>query len=301
MNWSGLGAALVGVDARWAALAWSLSLAVIGGLALRWQLFLRRQDVRLPFKTIFSLTWAGQFFNSFLPGSTGGDLVKIYQLCRLVPDRKAVGAATVIADRLSAVAALLILAAVAVTVEPAPLHFLSGVALPVKTMLAGLLMLSAAGWIAFRVLRPSTLVARLRSILVACKGVLAFNTTLAAAFLLAFAIHLLNFLIVYLFARALGLSLTFPQILAMMPVILFLLMVPATINGHGLRELLLIAYFSYLGITLHGHADSGVQEQAVALSLLIVANDLLWSLPGGLWYLTHFRTPRHGKLVVAGT
>lgn len=76
-----------------------------------------------------------------------------------------------------------------------------------------------------------------------------------------------------------------------MPVILFVVLLPITINGHGLRELLLIGYFGYMGIVLQGDAQSGVQGIALALSLLVVGNDLLWALPGGVWYLLWFRAP----------
>jgi hypothetical protein len=38
-----------------------------------------------------------------------------------------------------------------------------------------------------------------------------------------------------------------------------------------------------------GHSDSGVREIAIAFSLVMVANDLLWSLPGGVWYLMRFK------------
>jgi uncharacterized protein (TIRG00374 family) len=75
---------------------------LIVGLALRWRIFLEQQNIVLPFGTVLGLTWAGQFFNSLLPGSTGGDVFKIYQVCRLAHDRKARAAATVLADRLSA-------------------------------------------------------------------------------------------------------------------------------------------------------------------------------------------------------
>ena len=55
--------------------------------------------------------------------------------------------------------------------------------------------------------------------------------------MLAFAIHLVNFLVTYLLARALGISITPPsKSLLMMPVVLFLVMLPVTINGHGLRK-----------------------------------------------------------------
>ena len=109
--------------------------------------------------------------------------------------------------------------------------------------------------------------------------------------LLSFAIHITNFSIAYLFARALGISITYLQILLMMPVVLFLVLLPITINGHGLRELLLIGYFTQMGIALSGHPESGAREIAIALSLVLVTNDLLWSIPGGIWYLARFKAP----------
>ena len=101
--------------------------------------------------------------------------------------------------------------------------------------------------------------------------------------------HILNFSIVYAFARSLEIGLTYGQVLLMMPVILFIVMIPITINGHGLRELLLIGYFGAMGVAIAGHSDLKVQDTAVALSLLTVGNDLFWSLPGGLWYLLGWR------------
>jgi hypothetical protein len=66
-------------------------------------------------------------------------------------------------------------------------------------------------------------------------------------------------------------------------------MVPVTINGHGLREVLLISYLTYLGVAVTGHADVDARETAVALSLLAVATDLLWGLAGGVFYLMCFK------------
>ena len=68
-----------------------------------------------------------------------------------------------------------------------------------------------------------------------------------------------------------------------------LVMMPITVNGHGLREVLLIFYFGKLGLGLADHSSMGVQETAIAFSALLVANDLLWSLPGGAWYFLRFK------------
>ncbi|MGI9089289.1 MAG: lysylphosphatidylglycerol synthase domain-containing protein [Chthoniobacterales bacterium] len=97
------------------------TLGAIAGLAWRRGSFLRSTTYRAFLQAVFTLTWADQFFNSILPGSSGGDVLKIYQVCRLAPDRKAAAASTVFVDRLSAVLALATLAAGALLIDPRPL------------------------------------------------------------------------------------------------------------------------------------------------------------------------------------
>jgi len=293
VDWSALGTVLARLHLGWAVAGWSLSFLVFAGMTLRWQIFLRQQGILLPFTTVFSLTWAGQFFNSILPGSTGGDVVKIYQLCRLVPDRKAAATATVFVDRLSALLALLVLAGVSLVLDPTPLAILStGSVTPAMLLggfVVGVALMAAALWVMFRLFHSTRLAGRVVRTLAAVKDNLSLNWGFLAAVLLAFAIHLTNFTMAYLFARSLGISITYLQILLMLPIVLFLVLLPITINGHGLRELLLIGYFTEMGITLTGSSSSGVREIAIALSLVLVTNDLLWSIPGGLWYLVRFK------------
>src|SRR5256885_1648067 len=106
LDWRDLGTVLVRIDWSWALLALILTGTLIVALALRWQVFLRQQRIELPFRETFSLTWAGQFFNSVLPGSTGGDVFKIYQVCRRASDRKAGAVTSVLIDRFSALLAI---------------------------------------------------------------------------------------------------------------------------------------------------------------------------------------------------
>ncbi len=287
VDWHALASVLARVQTGWAAAGWSLTLLLIVCLALRWRIFLNQQKIILPFGTIFSLTWAGQFFNSVLPGSTGGDFVKIFQLCRLAPDRKAPAAASVLVDRFSASVALLALAAIAIVLDPAPLKDISPPGVSVRVLFAcGLgaaLLAAAAGGIAFRFISRTRWLGRIQRTLAALRTNLSLNTGLVAASVLALGTHLLNFFIIFLFARSLGIAVTYPQILLMMPVVLLLVMMPVTVNGHGLREVILIYYFKHLRLSIALHQNVGVNEAAIALSVLMVTNDLLWSFPGGLW------------------
>jgi glycosyltransferase 2 family protein len=293
VNWGDLGRILSQLDFRWAFAGWLLTLGMILLLALRWQLFLAQQRLEVPFGRLFVLTWAGQFFNSILPGSTGGDVVKIYQLCRMAPERKAAAAASVFADRLSALLALLLLVTIGFALEPAPLRLLLRERLGGQwtILCVAIVLIAVAGLVLWRLLRSPLWVARIQRLIAAVKECFRWNRKLGFALVLAFVLHWLNFSIVFAFARSLGIGITYGQVLFMMPVILFLVMIPITINGHGLREWLFIGYFVSMGVTIIGHPEIRVQDTVVALSVVVVANDLMWSLPGGVWYLLVFRAP----------
>jgi uncharacterized membrane protein YbhN (UPF0104 family) len=296
LDWPELFQILSHLDARWALAGCAMTSLLVVGLSVRWRIFLQAQGIDLPLGTVVSLTWAGQFFNTLLPGSTGGDVVKIYHICQLAPDRKAAAAATVLVDRITALFALLLLAGVGLIINPIPLRMLILSFALGKTVLWALIALVVTfviAWFLFRAMRGTLWGGRLLRTLSAARRSFIFDWRWAGAFLLALAMHLLLVVIAYFFGKALGLSMSYQQALVMIPVLAFFVMLPITINGHGLRELLLIGYFTEMGVTLTGHAGSAVRETAIAFSLLMVANDLLWALPGGLWYSIRFKSARH--------
>lgn len=67
---------------------------------VRWYILVRALDLPFTVGNAFRLGLVGSFYNAFLPGSVGGDLVKAYFIARGTPGRRASAVATVIADRL---------------------------------------------------------------------------------------------------------------------------------------------------------------------------------------------------------
>jgi uncharacterized membrane protein YbhN (UPF0104 family) len=260
---------------------------MIFALAFRWRIFLKQQSLDIPASTVLGLTWAGQFFNSVLPGSTGGDFVKIYQVCRLAPERKAAAAASVIVDRFTALIALVGLAAISLFYGRAlPDLSLKSLPGPGWAWLAGGAIVAAILAVAlFKIGGSPHWVSRLRQIFSALRTSFTPNRAFFLGLVIAIGVHMLNVTIFFGFARALGIPITYFQAFSFFPIVLFLLLIPVTVNGHGLREMLLLFYFTHLHIILKSTAGAGPMETVFSLSLLGVANDLLWNLPGGLWYL----------------
>jgi glycosyltransferase 2 family protein len=72
----------------------------VGQIAMgfRWWLLLRSQSVYIGFWTAVKLNFLGLFYNNFMPGSVGGDLVRAWYVTRHT-DRKLQAALSVFVDR----------------------------------------------------------------------------------------------------------------------------------------------------------------------------------------------------------
>ncbi|PYK31989.1 MAG: hypothetical protein DME57_01475 [Verrucomicrobia bacterium] len=73
--------------------------------AFRWGILLRVQGINLSFSRVTGLFLIGMFYNQFLPGGTGGDIIKSYLLWKET-DRKAGGLLAVVFDRFIGLVAL---------------------------------------------------------------------------------------------------------------------------------------------------------------------------------------------------
>ncbi len=83
----------------WIILAQVLVLVLLCLTALRWYLLLKAQGIEQSYKEVFILGSIGFYFNQFMPGSVGGDLMKAYYIAVDHPERRAPGVTTVFLDR----------------------------------------------------------------------------------------------------------------------------------------------------------------------------------------------------------
>src|SRR5438874_8297295 len=81
--------ALRTADYRWVGAGILAYVLVEVFAAFRWQIMLRVQKIRLSFPRVAGLFFIGMFYNQFLPGGTGGDIIKSYLLLKETPDKKA--------------------------------------------------------------------------------------------------------------------------------------------------------------------------------------------------------------------
>lgn len=77
----------------------------------RWYLLVKPQGLSLSFSKLLSLSMIGLFFNTFMPGSVGGDLIKAWYVAGQEPDRRTKAIFTVLVDRVLGLAVIIFYAA----------------------------------------------------------------------------------------------------------------------------------------------------------------------------------------------
>src|SRR6478609_11604395 len=94
-------------DYRWIAAAIGAYVIVELAAVVRWQILLKVQGINLSNGRIAALFIIGMFYNQFLPGGTGGDIVKTYLLWKETPNQKPGALLAVMFDRMIGLIALI--------------------------------------------------------------------------------------------------------------------------------------------------------------------------------------------------
>jgi len=109
----GIGQLLQGsIAPEWLAVAALLMVTAAALQIYRWYLLVRALDLPFAVRDAYRLSLVGIFYNTFIPGSVGGDLVKAYFIAHAHPERKARAIASVIADRALGLFGLILFVAV---------------------------------------------------------------------------------------------------------------------------------------------------------------------------------------------
>jgi uncharacterized protein (TIRG00374 family) len=106
---SAMAFALRAADYRWVLAGIAAYLIVEVAAAVRWHILLKVQGIHLSAARVSGLFLIGMFYNQFLPGGTGGDLVKTYLLWKETPDRKPGALLAVLFDRMIGLMALIVI------------------------------------------------------------------------------------------------------------------------------------------------------------------------------------------------
>jgi len=250
----------------------------------RWMILLRVQEITVSFSRALRIMFSGMFFNLFLLGSTGGDVIKIFFIMREAPDKKAGALLSVFIDRVVGLLALATVSAVVIVLRWSDLMRAApwGI-LTVALILGGSLGFIFAAWLVDRLQLTSKLPrwlpmhARIAEAAVAFSEYAKAGGAVGKAFLLSLPAHLLIFSTFYFAAKAFNAGLSLINIFCVMPIVSTVTALPISLGGAGVRE--------GLFITLLGDLYQTPKEIAMSISISGFLMLVFWSLVGGLVYL----------------
>jgi glycosyltransferase 2 family protein len=284
---------------RWLPFAILSYLLVELAAALRWQTLLRVQRIHLGLSRVFALFLVGMFFNQFLPGGTGGDIIKSYLLLKETPGNKAGALLAVIFDRLIGLVALVCITGALVILRydwlaqtPQTKRLLWVLLFLLGTSISGLLASFVISGFNLLHLLPQRFPGREKLIEISAAYHLYARHWIATsiAFIASLIAHLATFTTFLCVAYALRTGVHVVDFFAIMPIERTISSLPISFGGAGWRELILKTMLPSL---------CGVSEEKAklvgTLSFLVI---LLCSAPGGLVYLFYKPTgeKRHVRM-----
>jgi hypothetical protein len=280
IEWEKLLALLKGCDWRWWIAGFSVGVLVQMIAAVRWAALAR--PIGFPF-FVSTFVWRffeGLFFNLCLPSSIGGDVVKAYRLADSTSGRLLAGC-TVLADRLTGLAALGVLAGTALMAKEWALGIPATLAIGAALLLAALL----AFWVIVGSLdRVLALIPEQHAARHFIAQLLPYKmrpSLMMRAVGWSLLIQMGGSVVVAFIARALGVSLPMSVWFAVVPLVTLAMVVPLSINGVGVREGGLAFLLKPAGVST---------DAAVAIGLLWFLATILNGLIGGVLFLLDRQT-----------
>ena len=258
----------------------------------RWHLLLRALDIRIGAARAFVINMVGAFYNTFMPGSTGGDVLKAYYAAKLAPGHRTRAVMSVIVDRAIGLLALIILggamAGYLAFREHAPddpvahrcAQVAGGALLIIAGTIAGLSVLYTpflrriTGFdFLVKLLPMQTQVNKaLQTMEVYRRRPMLVLGTLC----MTFPVHITVIFSAMCAGMAFGLPLTPGYYWVVVPVVVLAGSIPISPQGAGVMEFFAILLTSRQGCTV---------SQAFALTMSIRLVQIFWNLTGGLFVL----------------
>lgn len=266
-------------------LAAALSLHVVGQLisAVRWRILIQASGDKVPLLFLVQSYLVGMFFNLFLPGRIGGDVIRIWDSSRYSKSLSK-SSAVVVVERLQGI---LILFGFALVISLFRLPFAGRY--PVIWVALGLSLTGLLG-VVFFLLPPAErllnrlpekgISARVKTPILAFRNTILHYRTQKPAFIRALGMSFclqFNVILYYFFiTKALHLTLPFIDFFIFIPIVHLVTLVPITVNGLGLREMSFGEILQVYGLP----AQAGI-----SLGLVDFGFILFVGLIGGLLFL----------------
>ncbi len=256
----------------------------------RWWQLCKALDIRMTLSRAFALNMVGAFYNTFLVGVTGGDLLKAYYASKQTPHR-ARAVMSVLVDRVIGLVALILLGGAMAAWQWVSLPAADPTARMCRrvALLCGLILLSMAGGLLVYfhpvtrrlfgldfILKRLPMQHHVQSVLHVFESYRRKPLLVIWAILVSFPVHVVSIIGATLAGKAFGLPLSVGYYFVVVPVAVLVASVPISPQGAGVMEFFTFSLTEKQGATV---------AEALALTMSIRFLQILWNLTGGIFVL----------------
>jgi len=253
--------------------------------ALRWQGLLKSQQIDSKISYLIKSYLVATFFNHFMPSTVGGDSVRAYDSWKL-GDNKAKAVAVVVVDRFMGLLTLLLFVILSTFFANEILNHIPSLWFWISMLSIGAILI-----IAFLLIPPlglfsalkengNKVIGKIGSILYkfgdACSKFKNDKSVLLKGMTWSILLQANVVLYYYLISVSLGINVPFFVFFLIIPLTIFIMMLPISMNGIGLRENALFFFFSFYGV---------IKSEAIAFAWIEYGMLLILGIIGGLVYL----------------
>jgi len=241
--------------------------------AKKWQMLLHDKKIEISYMDSLSYYYIGSFFNTMMPSSVGGDVIKAYMLGKKVDKIKVFS--SVIMDRLTGLIAVIFIAVLAIAsfYPLLPRHVIPLILLIVIFFFLSLLLLIKTSFfeqlldiIFQRWKRPRNFFHGIIMSLKTYKD----KKLLLSALLISFLFHLLMILNNYVLSISIGMDIPLIYFFIFVPIAELLVALPISIQGFGVREGSYAILFSSVGTSYAAAFSIGFLDQIVKVVVSII-------------------------------
>lgn len=233
----------------------------------RWSYFVKADK---NFFQLFELYMVGAFFNIFLPGTVGGDVVKAYYLYKGT-QKRGDSLVSVFMERYMGMLALISIASVATLIgfqHVKDTFALKFFIIIVTIFIAGTIFVSFFPYEIFY--------KKLKDVRASIKYFIFQKDIFLKTLFLSLTIQGIGIFVVFLLSKSINIDIAISYHFIFIPIITVISMIPISFSGVGLREYSFLHFYSIAGLT---------EEKAVTLSLLWFIIMIITGLIGFLFYI----------------
>lgn len=259
---------------------------------VRWKILLNVQGINMGWVRTWQLFMIGMFFNLFMLGSTGGDVVKMFLAMREAGTNKAAAILSVFMDRVIGMMALILISLGFLyfrydllshsPASSALLTTLLWLLAAAVVVTAGMFVGSAFGWVHY-LPKWTPLRGRIVEVSAACHMYAKGWRQTIWAFLVSFPLFAMFFITFYCAARAFTDKLGLVDVFSVLPIVAVITAIPISVSGIGLRESLFVSLLAPFGV-------GGAVATLISVTGFLI--NTLGSLAGGLVFLFYRSSTR---------